>query len=171
MFVQVIKPASFQVVFDLSVSAHTRLALSNVIAMHRTSELLYRRSGHLRYLWSSFPYFKSSDIRLSLNDKCSGFFSDFAGNLRVQKPNKAQTKRANITGVQYLRAYHQVVSTFSFILYSLFILLPHYLCQLPFSHPPLPPPKHAARPFRPPPRLRKRLLISHLASFANNRAS
>ena len=44
------------------------------------------------------------------------------GNLRSRKPNKALTKQANITGVQYLRGYHQVVSTLSFIPYPLLIL-------------------------------------------------
>ena len=29
------------------------------------------------------------------------FFLDFAGNLRARKPNKAQKKRVNITGIQY----------------------------------------------------------------------
>ena len=53
-------------------------------------------------------------IQPSVNDKCPGFFSDFAGNSRIRKPKKAQTKQANITGVQYfcglwycLRAYQQ----------------------------------------------------------------
>ena len=42
---------------------------------------------------------------------------------------KHQTK--NIQSEQYLRAHHQVVvSTFSFILYSLFILIPRYFRQL-----------------------------------------
>ena len=58
------------------------------------------------------------------------FFPDFAITLRARKPKKAQTKLVNITGLQYFRAYQQVGSTLSFILYPLFILLPHYLRQL-----------------------------------------
>ena len=58
---------------------------------------------------------------------------------RAQNPNKSQTKRANLTGVQYLREYHQVVSTSPFILYPLLILLPQYLRQLPFLPPHLSP--------------------------------
>ena len=53
------------------------------------------------------------------SEKNLRFFSDFAGNSRTQKPNKEQKKRANIIGVHYLRAYHQVVSTSYFILYPL----------------------------------------------------
>ena len=75
-------------------------------------------------------------------------FPDFAGNLRAQKPNKAQRKRENITGVQYfpgfwscLRAHEQEWCQLHLIVYSLFILLPHYLRQLPFSPPP--PPEYA----------------------------
>ena len=58
-------------------------------------------------------------IRPSVNNKILGFSPDFSGNLRAQKPNKAQTKGADIIVVQYLRAYHQMVSTSSFILYPL----------------------------------------------------
>ena len=61
------------------------------------------------------------------------FFFNFTGNLCAQKPNKAQRKRASRTGVNYLCVYHKVVSTSSFILYPPFILLTHYLHQLPFS--------------------------------------
>ena len=70
------------------------------------------------------------------------FFSDFAGNSRARKPDKEQTKRANITGVKYFRAYQQVVvSTSSYISFIVYI---HYtpslhLQQLPFSPPPSPP--------------------------------
>ena len=35
--------------------------------------------------------------------------------------------------LQYFCAYQQVVSTSYFFLYPIFILLPHYLRQLPFS--------------------------------------
>ena len=76
-------------------------------------------------------------IRPLVNNKFP-FFSDFAGKSRTQKPSKAQTKQANITSVQYLRAYQQVVSTLSFIIYLIFILLSHYLRQLHFFPPPLP---------------------------------
>ena len=64
----------------------------------------------------------------------------YTGNSRARKTNKAQTKQENITGIQYLRAYHQVASNSSFILYPIFILLPQYLLQLPFLPPPPPPP-------------------------------
>ena len=46
-------------------------------------------------------------------------FPDFAGNSRAQKMNKAQTKRASVTGVKHFRAYQQVVSTSSNHLSSL----------------------------------------------------
>ena len=65
--------------------------------------------------------------------KCLRFFGDFSGNSLTQKSSKAQTNLSNITGVHYFRMYQQVVSTLSFILYLLFILLPHYFHQLPFS--------------------------------------
>ena len=51
---------------------------------------------------------------------------------------KSQKKRANITGVHYFCAYQQVESTFIFVLYLLFVSLPHYLHQLYFF--PQPPP-------------------------------
>ena len=73
-------------------------------------------------------------------------FLGFAGNLRAQKPNKSQTKRAKIMGVKYFCAYQQVVSILSYILYSLFILLPHYLQQPPFLPPPPPPIEYATPP-------------------------
>ena len=41
------------------------------------------------------------DIQPLVREKIPGFFSDFSGNSCVQKPNKAQKKRANIMGVQY----------------------------------------------------------------------
>ena len=76
-------------------------------------------------------------------------FSDFAGNSRTQKLNKEQTKRANITDVHYLRAYHLVVSTYSFIFYPLFILLTHSslfaLTSIFASPPPLPHPEYDAQ--------------------------
>ena len=43
------------------------------------------------------------DIKPLVNDKCPGFFSDFAGKSIAQKPNKSQTKREKITGVKYFR--------------------------------------------------------------------
>ena len=71
------------------------------------------------------------DLRSTINVQV--FFSDFTGNLRARKPNKAQTKRANITGVQYFHAYHQVVSTSSFIIYHLSSLYFLTICaNLPF---------------------------------------
>ena len=56
-------------------------------------------------------------------------FSDFTGNSRAQKPNKAQTKQTNTTGINYFRAYQQGVSTSSItgILYPLFVTYPNYL--------------------------------------------
>ena len=60
---------------------------------------------------------------------------DFSGNLRAQKLNKEQTKRANITGVQYFRGlwyFSQInrsgINFFSFIFYH----FPHNLIQLLF---------------------------------------
>ena len=41
----------------------------------------------------------------AVSKKCPRFFSEFVGNSRAQKPNKSQTKHANITGVQYFYAY------------------------------------------------------------------
>ena len=87
-------------------------------------------------------------IQPSVNDKCPGFFSDFAGNSRTRKPKKLQTKRANITGVQYfcgiwsrLRAHEQERCQLRLIVYPLFILFLHNLRQLPFLPPP--PPEYA----------------------------
>ena len=84
-------------------------------------------------------------LQCTVSEKCPRVFSDFAGNLRTRKMNKAQIKRANVTGVSYFCAYKQVVSTSYFIPYPLLILLPHYLHQLPFSPPP-PPPTEFATP-------------------------
>ena len=71
--------------------------------------------------------------------------SDFAGNSRARKLNKAQTKRVNITCVQYfhglcycLRTHQQEWCQLRLIIYPLFITFPHYLRQLPFSPPPPP---------------------------------
>ena len=58
---------------------------------------------------------------------------NFAGNSRAQKPNKAQKKQANITGVQYfcdiwccLHAHEQEWCQLRLIcVYPLFLLLPH----------------------------------------------
>ena len=78
------------------------------------------------------------------NTRCSQkkihSFGDFAGNSRAQKSGKTYTKRENITGVQYLFVYQQVVSTSYFILYPLLILISHYLHQLTSLSPPSPPP-------------------------------
>ena len=67
----------------------------------------------------------------------------FCIKLERTKINKSQTKRANITGVQYFSAYQQgvVSSTLYFIIYHLSSLyLPHnFAPNFPFS-PPLPPP-------------------------------
>ena len=73
----------------------------------------------------------------AVNDKCPVVFSDFAGNLRAQKPNKAQTKRTNITGVQYfpglwycLRTHQREWCQLCFIIYPLFMTRTHNLRQL-----------------------------------------
>ena len=66
----------------------------------------------------------------------SQVFPGFAGNSRARKPNKSQTKRANITSIQYFLVFLCVSTGVNFVfylLYPLFILLPHYLRQLPFS--------------------------------------
>ena len=83
-----------------------------------------------------------------VNDKCLGFFSDFAGNFLAQKHDKWMKNKANVTGVQYLCTFHQVVSNVSFISFILFvfILLPHYLIQLPFFLLPLTPTECATPP-------------------------
>ena len=69
--------------------------------------------------------------------------SDFAGNLRARKLNKAQTKQANITGVHYFSVYQQgvVSSTSSFIIYhiSSFYFPHNFVPNFPFSPPPPPP--------------------------------
>ena len=64
----------------------------------------------------------------------------------ARRSNKAQTNQAKITGVKYFCAYQQVVSTSSFILYPIFILLPHYLQQLTFWPRPSPPREYAPPP-------------------------
>ena len=48
-------------------------------------------------------YLLTYDLWSTIN--VQGFFSDFAGNLRARKPNKAQTKRSNITVVQYILVF------------------------------------------------------------------
>ena len=48
-------------------------------------------------------------------------FWRFAENLCTRKHNKVQTKRANITGIHFLRILQLVVSPLSFIIYPLFI--------------------------------------------------
>ena len=72
--------------------------------------------------------------------------SDFTGNLRALKVNKAQTKRENITDVQYFCTYqHGVVSSTSyFIIYPLssFYLTNNFVPNFPFSHLPPPPTEH-----------------------------
>ena len=69
--------------------------------------------------------------------------SDSAGNLRARKLNKAQSKIANITGVQYFITYQQgvVSSNSSFIIYHLSSLyLPHnFAPNFPFKPMSLPP--------------------------------
>ena len=62
-------------------------------------------------------------------------------------------------GVQYLSAYHQVVSTSSIIIYHLFILLPHYLRELTFS-PLYPPPTKYDTPPGPNGHKKEKYLIS-----------
>ena len=57
-----------------------------------------------------------------------------------------QTKQVNMTCVQYFCVHQKVVSTSSFILHPLFILLPHNLHQLPFSPIPLPPTYYTTTP-------------------------
>ena len=61
----------------------------------------------------------------------------FSWKLCALKPNKSQTKQANIMDIQeflqYFRRYWQVVSNFSFVLYTLFILLSIYVLQIPTS--------------------------------------
>ena len=61
-------------------------------------------------------------VRSAIN--VHGFSSDVLGNTRARKPNKAQTKRENITGVrlQHFSAYEHVVSNLYFSIYPLFIL-------------------------------------------------
>ena len=68
----------------------------------------------------------------------STLFSGFTGNLRAQKPNKSQTKRANIMGVQYFWVYQQVLSTSYFLIYPLSICFLAIYTGFPYF--PLPPP-------------------------------
>ena len=103
-------------------------------------------------------------IRPSFNDKCPGFFSDFAGKLCAQKPNKAQTKRAHITSVQHfpgfwycLYAHQQEWCQLFPIIHPLFITLPHNFHRLPSSPPP--PAEYVA-----PPRVRAGLKNNMTAS-------
>ena len=102
--------------------------------------------------------------------------SDFSRNSRAQKLNKAQTdkvsehnRRAVFSRVLIFHTHQQKWRHLCFILYPLFILLPHNLRQLPFSPPP--PLEHTAaildrmsvppggKPLPPP------LLILHLRRF------
>ena len=71
--------------------------------------------------------------------------SDFVGNLRAQKLNKAHTKWAKITGVYYfpviwycLHVHQQEWFKIRLIVYPLFIVPNHNLRQLTFSSPPSP---------------------------------
>ena len=68
-----------------------------------------------------------------------GFFSKLARTKTQQSTNKVSEHN-----IQYSRAYQQVVSTSFFILCPPFILLPHYLRQIPFFHLPPPPTEYAA---------------------------
>ena len=81
--------------------------------------------------------FKKTDkllyIQPLINDKCPGFFSDFAGNVHARKPKKSHTKLANIMGIHYfsgfwncLRAHEEEwcqLSLIMFIIYSFYSLL------------------------------------------------
>ena len=54
---------------------------------------------------------------------------DFTGNLRAQKLNKAQTKRANITGAQHNSqgsACSGVNFVLTFLFYSIFVIIPTF---------------------------------------------
>ena len=62
------------------------------------------------------------DILGLVSKKCLRFFSDFVGNLHVQKPNKAQTKKGKKMCVQYVCTYQQAVLTSYFILYQFYLL-------------------------------------------------
>ena len=90
------------------------------------------------YIWAVFSSFWKQKYSLSYGGgfwrviqgavrKTVPFFSDFAENSRTRKPNKVQTKRLNIISVKYFRANQQVVSTSSFIIYYISILLTNYL--------------------------------------------
>ena len=89
----------------------------------------------IKIFWISCLHMEKYDLWSTINVQF--YFSGFARNLRSRKPNKAQTKRENIMGVQFLHAYYQMVSNSYFILYPIFILLPHY-CQPTYLSPPHP---------------------------------
>ena len=59
----------------------------------------------------------------SVSKKCPRFFR-LAGNLHTQKPNKAQTKRANIMRVRYFCEiwYHKLINRSGVSFFSSFIL-------------------------------------------------
>ena len=127
-------------IFDLMFDGHytTIIKCTNESIPSEGCSIYVHRKQFSR--WRHSCHRSVHNIRPFVNNKCPVFSPCFVGNMCAQEPNKVQTKRANITGVQYLRAYHQVMANEYFIHYPLFILLPHYLCQLNFLPPPPPPP-------------------------------
>ena len=59
-------------------------------------------------IWEHTDVCAEHYILVTVSEKCPSF-SDFAGNLCSQKPNKENMKQANVTGVNYLYPYQQVV--------------------------------------------------------------
>ena len=82
------------------------------------------------------------DIQPSVKNICTDFFRVLQETCVHKNPIKHILSEKN--NKDYLRVYHQVVSTLYFIHFLQFILLPRYFRQLPFSPPP--PPEHVPPP-------------------------
>ena len=67
---------------------------------------------------------------------------------RAHKTQQNTDKASEHNGCNVFLAYQQVVSNLSYILYPLLILIPHYMQQITFSPPPLPPTEYAPPPTR-----------------------
>ena len=118
------------------------------VIMNLKSYIKLRKiSGNYQKLAENKQSFETLIIWPAVNNKYPDYFSGFAGNSRAQNPNIAQTKRANITGVHYLRAYQSC--GFNFVFYPLSYL--NFTTSL-FAPTPLFAPTSATTGVHPPPR-------------------